>query len=342
MKKDAPILGPEEIESRTFLDHLRGQLHGWSLTLYDPSSGGFRLNERIEPSVLSTTDVVWIRYAVNDPDPGAPDREAVVEYLQGKQHPETGRVRHDPGPAGQGHSDGHAFWQTVRALRILGARLLHFPAYLQAMMTPSGLDAWFRRFDWDGFTDERRGNHREILGLVPVVASLGDDGLTDILFRNIATQQNPETGTWPRAGTNISRTFAYTALHMAVGRLPNMPEAIINEILRLQKANGSWDAELPSFGTMDAAYVLVRLPPRIGRRQGDAEAALRRLSAFMRRVYSEEQPQLLSDTHRILAVTHTFGLLQEAFSEEHPSARPFRFDWDKLDLYVCDVIARIR
>jgi len=42
----------------------------------------------------------------------------------------------------------------------------------------------------------------------------------------------------------------------------------------------------------------------------------------------------------MLAVTHTFGLLQEAFPNEYKSERPYRFDWDKLDLYACKVITR--
>ena len=335
-----PVLTPEQVDSRCFLDHLRDQLRAWSVALYDPESGGFRRNAEIGPSVLSTTDIVWIRYAAHDPEPGAPDPDRVAQYLQARQDPETGRISHDPGPGGQGLSDGHAFWQTVQALRILGAQLPHFPRHLEPMMTPAGMDGWFAQFDWDGHNDERRGSHHEILGLVPVIASLADHDLTEVLYRNMAAQQNPETGTWPRAGTNISRTFACTALHMAAGRLPSMPEAIVDEMLRLQKGSGTWDAGLPSFGTMDAAYVLVRLPPRVGYRETEAAAALRRLSAAMRRVYAAEQPAILDDPHGTLAVTHTFGLLQEAFPEEYPSARPYRFDWDRLDLYVCDVITR--
>ena len=59
-----------------------------------------------------------------------------------------------------------------------------------------------------------------------------------------------------------------------------------------------------------------------------------------RRIFAAEQAALLGDTHRMLAVTHTFGLLQEAFPNEYKSERPYRFDWDKLDLYACKVITR--
>jgi hypothetical protein len=336
MKHSYQMLSQDTINSANFLDFLREQLREWSLSLFDPASGGFRCNESIGVNVMSTTDMVWLRYAANDLNPGSPDRDKIVKYLHGKQDPDTGRISHDYG----GHSDGHAFWQAIRALRILGAQLPHFPAYMEPMLNPSGLDTWFMSFNWDGFSEERRGNHHEVLGLIPAIASLENDELAQCLFRNIEKQQNKETGTWPRAKTNISRTFAYTTLHLAAGGMPKMPEAIVDEILRMQNENGLWDKQFPSFGSMDSAYLLVRLPGRIGYRQKDATDSLRRLSAAMRRIFAQEQEALLKDTHRMLAVTHTFGLLQEAFPNEYKSGRPYRFDWDKLDLYACEVITR--
>lgn len=340
-----PILSRDAVHSRAFLDLLREQLHAWSLALYDPASGGFRRNEQVGPNLLSTTDIVWLRYAINDPQLGAPDREAIVRFLQGKQDPRTGKFPYESSEMALGHCDAHAFWQAVRALRILGAEPLHFPAHLEPVLTPAGLDAWFARFDWDGYTNEhpRHASHHEVLGIIPAIASLNDPALTEALFRNIAKQQNPQSGTWPRAATSISRTFAYTALHMAAGRLPNMPEKILDATLSLQRESGIWEAELPGFTSMDSAYLLVRLPPRIGGyRQAEATAALRRLGEAMRRIYAQEQATILNDTHRTLGVTHTFGLLQEAFPEEFPSERPYRFDWDKLELYACEIIARGR
>lgn len=332
------MLSHDIIGSARFLDCLSEQLRYWSLSLFDPESGGFRCNEDAGANVMSTTDIVWLRYAANIPEPGAPDRDRIVRYLHSKQDAKTGRVVHDYG----GHSDGHALWQTVRALRILGAELPYFPTYQKAILILSGMDEWFMSLNWDGFTDEKRGNHHEVLGLIPAIVSLNNSELIENLFRNIEKQQNRETGTWPLAKTNISRTFAYTALHVAVGKIPKMPEAILDAILQMQKESGIWDNNLPGFSTMDSAYLLVRLPKRIGYRQKDAIDSLQRLSAAMRDIYAKNQPTLLRDTHRMLAITHTFGLLQEAFPEEYVSKRPYRFDWDKLDLYACEVIAQAK
>lgn len=331
-----PTLPRNAVHSPAFLDALRALLRDWSLALFDPDSGGFRFNAETGPTVMSTTDVVWIRYAINDPEPGAPDCGKIVRYLLGRQDPRTGLVRHDPAPPGRKHGDGHAFWQTVRALRILGATIPRFPAWQAPLRSPAGLDEWFARFDWDRSAKPPRGNHHhEVLGLIPMVVSARDGELAEALFRNIEKQQNPSTGTWPRPKTEISRTFAYTCLHMAAGKLPKRPEGIVDDILRLQNPDGLWDEGLPQFRTMDSAYLLVRLPKRIRHREADAIAALEKLSAAMRRVFGENQPDILADTHRTLAVAHTFGLLQEAFPEEYPSERPYRFGWDELGMYDC-------
>lgn len=331
-----PTLPPETIESPGFLDALRDQLQAWSLGRHEPDSGGFRSEPDVEPSVMGATDVVWLRYASNEADMGAPDRNALTRFIQRCQDPGTGRVAHR---SWDGHGGGHAFWQTVRALRILGADLLHFPEHLRPMCTPEGLDEWFAGFNWDTHACERPGHHHEVLGLVPVAVSIENDELVEVLFRNLARQQSTETGTWPRSHTNISRTFAYTALHLATGRLPGMPEKIVDALLASQHADGFWDVRLPHFHTMDAAYVLIRLPPLIGGyRKEDAIAAMRRLSKSMRETYAEEQETFLRNTHHMLAATHTFGLLQEAFPEAYPSTRPYRFDWDRLALYASETI----
>ncbi len=103
------------------LDETRDTVREWTRSLHDPRTGGFRHNAQIGPNVMSTTDVVWMSYAVNETDLAAGRRDEVVAYLQGAQDPITGKVCHDPGPAGQGHSCGHAFWQTVRASESRGA-----------------------------------------------------------------------------------------------------------------------------------------------------------------------------------------------------------------------------
>lgn len=335
---DEPPLLPREIVcSPRFLDSLRDTLHTWTVRLHDPASGGFRQNTSIGVNPLSSTDVVWMRYAANDPDPTTPHPEALIAYLHRIQEPDTGRVRHAPGPAGQGHSDGHAFWQTVRALNILGAQLAHPPRFLAPLLSVEGLARWFDQFDWRGDwrLGSEYGNHHEVLGIVPVLASLNDPAWTDMFFQKIHEQQDQHTGTWPTGRTNISRTFAYTALHLAVGRIPPMPDRIVEAMLRLQTDDGIWETGLARFHTMDAIYLLTRLPALIQYRQAEAHAALVRASAALRERFVQHQAQYFDNPHSMLALTHSFGLLQETFPHEYPSQRPYRFDWDTPALYRC-------
>lgn len=316
------------------LDEMRDTLCAWTESLWDPDTGGFRHNADIGANVMSTTDVVWMRYAVNAPDLAAGHRDAVVAYLQRCQDPATGKVCHDPGPAGQGHSPGHAFWQTVRALNLLGADLLHFPHHLRPAATVAGLGQWFDAVDWDA----PDSNHHEVLALSPLLASLGAPEWTEAFFRKIARQEDPVTGAWPRARVNISRTFAYTALHRAAGRMPRHPERMLDTILSLQRPDGLWE-EQPRFLTMDSIYLLTRPARALDYRRADADDALQRAGDALAEFYRLHADTVRDNPHSMSALTHSFALLQEAFPEDWPGDRPFRFDWDRAEQYHSEVIA---
>lgn len=110
-------------------------------------------------------------------------------------------------------------------------------------------------------------------------------------------------------------------------------------MLALQQPSRFWESE-PGFSTMDAAYILVRLPPLLKFRQQEARVALDRLAISLDRFYRENEERIHQNTHGVLAIVHTFGLLQEAFPDRFPSRRPYRFDWDQPAMYRCDVIRR--
>lgn len=319
------------------LDTLRGKIHRWTESLWDPARGGFRQNDRIGVNLMSTTDVAWMRYAVNDPDLCGDHREAWVRWLQRQQDPQTGIVRYNPRDGGLLHSDEHGLWHTVRALNILGAELLHFPETLRGAMSAKGLEAWFDAVDWEA--NPRGGAHHKVLGLVPLLANIEDPAWVDTFYRMLAKQQNPETGCFPRSMLNVSRTFAYTSIHRATGRMPPNAKKTVDSILNAQKANGFWEGT-PQFHTMDATYILVRLPRALRHRQQDAAQALDRLAASLHDYYRENEERIHQETHRVLAIVHTFGLLQEAFPERFPSERPYRFDWDRPAMYAWSLVRR--
>jgi len=319
------------------LDRLAERIGRWAEVLWEPvgdGAGGFRMNNEVAVNLLSSTDLAWILYAIGLEDPGGQWRPAWVRFLRSRQEPATGRFEYEP-HAGTRLSSGHAFWHTVRALNILGGDLLHFPHYLRDVAAPAGLEAFFDAVDWSG----PKSNHHEVLGLVPLLVNLARDDWTETFYRKLAEQQDPRTGTWPRGGAvDISRTFAYSTLHLATGRMPDRPDAILDAILSLQRDDGLWPGGA-GFLTMDSAYLLVRLPAVIGHRQADAVEALLRLRDAMARLVETGLDQVLCSTHRTLGVVQTFSLLQEAFGEAYPSERRWRFDWDRPAFYRSKRIA---
>ena len=320
---------------KSFLDDFREEIRRWSEGLWvedDRGRGGFRSVSGSDATLIASTDVAWIRYAVNDTEIDGSRREKWIRWLQDCQDPARGQFAYRPETCG--HSPGHAFWHSVRALRILGADVKHFPEYLRPLATPDGLVSYFDGIDWSS----SRSNHHDVLGLVPLMVSRNDPQLIDVFYAKLAEQQDADSGTWPGGRpANISRTFAYSVLHMAAGRTPPRAERIVDAILSLQDGDGFWRG--PGFLTMDSCFLLVRLAPEIGYRTEAALTALERLDEAMESIYRARMDQYLGDTHRTLAICHTYGFLQEAFGGKYPSERPYRFDWDNTEIYRSDVIA---
>ncbi|NLC68122.1 MAG: hypothetical protein GX754_04910 [Clostridiaceae bacterium] len=321
----------------TNLDDVKKRVieHINTLWVEEEEIGGFRMGENGPVNLLSTTDIAWIMYCINAVDSMSPKKKKWIKWLQNKQDPECGSFRYEI----TGHNTGHAFWHTTRALNILGGQILHFPEYLREVMEPSGLRKWFSQTNWSSPTS----SHHQVLGLVPILASIDSSEWVKNYFEGIEEQQDLETFTWPR-GTgkaNISRTFAYTALHMAAGKLPRRPEKIIDTILMRQQATGFWEEDpktAPNFGTMDSAYLLIRIPSIIRYKMKEAIDSLDTLYHAFTRFFTTQWDDLKHDTHRLLAIVHTFGLLAEAFPERFISSSKWRFDWDKIEMYKCDVI----
>jgi hypothetical protein len=108
-----------------------------------------------------------------------------------------------------------------------------------------------------------------------------------------------------------------------------------------QRARGIWDDARPHFHTMDAIYVLVRLPDRIGHRTDECRDALRRALDGVREGLAADPTAYLTNPHRMLAFVHAVGLLAETLGDELICDPPFRFDWDAPAMYRCDAIRRL-
>jgi len=322
------------------LDSVRAEIHDWCERLWaeEGETGGFRMGPAGRVNLLSTTDVAWIRYAMGDLDglDGA-RRERWIGWIRADQKDDGHFEYTDAVGQGNMHSNGHAFWHANRALRILGSEIRLLPEYLRPAMSVAGLTAWLAAWE-----SQARPTHHDILGLIPILANTEEAEWVERFYRGLAEQQDPQSGTWPRGGrTNISRTFAYSAIFRATGRIPPQAPKIIDVMLGLQSEDGFWREQNHSyFSTMDAIYILTRLPRLVGHREGEALAALQRIKAPMAALYARRGADLTENTHAMLAVVHALGLLAETFPEEFPASAPWRFDWDRPDLFRCDLLRR--
>ena len=151
-------------------------------------------------------------------------------------------------------------------------RSCDFPDDQRSATTITGLHQWFKTWKASGDT------HHEVLARVPMLVSHPDPAWVNAFFDELAAQQHPTLGTWPaEESTNISRTFAYSLIYTGMDKLPPQPEKIVDAMLHLQEENGFWHGR-PNFSTMDAVYLLSRLPKAAGWRETDATAALHRVS----------------------------------------------------------------
>lgn len=327
------------MNERVDLDEIREQALAWLISLWEEKDGcgAFRLSRRRPANLLSATDAAWLAYCLDGLPALASFRPGWIKWLQAKQNPDTGEVVHDPDPnGGYVHVRGHAFWHTIRALNILGAQLNTFPRYLRPVLTSAGLHAWFAA--------NPRGNCHETLGLVPILASQNDAQWIEGFYAELGRQQDPVSGLWAGESDQMSHNFAFTALHCAVGRLP----AHLDKIIKLardfsQNAPFGTDGSCPGFKTMDATYMLVRLPRLAKQGQAEAQSALSKMACRFIDFFKNDWPawdQRDNDTHRLLANLHTLGLLAEAFPEWFHCTRQWRFDWDRTEMYRCELIVR--
>jgi hypothetical protein len=216
---------------------------------------------------------------------------------------------------------------------MLGAQVVKFPIHQREAMTVDGLCEWFEGWKKRGDT------HHEVLALVPTLVSHPDAAWVEAFFDELVEQQVPELGTWSKGAgrVNISRTFAYSLIHMGMDRLPPQAEKIVDAMLDLQGGDGFWHGG-PNFSTMDAVYLLSRLVKAIGWREGDAEAALHRVVDALVPYYEAHSERDRLDTHQFAAIVQTFALLSEALPERFETSRSWRFGWSNRTFWQCRVI----
>jgi len=320
------------------MDFLREQTITRLKNLWQPQydGGGYRHSENGYVSIMGTSDAAWIFRMLHADDEIALHGKEAADWLIAQAKPD-GSFHHDyPSVNSKSyrHSDGHAFWMLMRALNIYGKQLPFFPEYLKPLINPSALDAWFGAVDWQS----PQSNHHNILGLIPLLCSVPNPAWGEVFFRNLASQQDSETCTWCDNHdhiTNVSRTFAYTCMFMAAGKLPPNPDRLMDTILKFQRDSGIWErrSDTPEFHTMDASFILIRLGNAISYPLVPRVNALSKTVAAMNTYFASRPVTRIHGTHLLEANLHTVGLLQEILPECYQTSMPWSFDWDNAGLY---------
>ena len=132
------------------------------------------------------------------------DRNRWRSWIQSQQDERDGSFVFPAAPWSHHPQRGHALWNAVRALNMLGGQILRFPAYQRSAMTITGLKAWFK--SWEA----SKQSHHEVLALVPSLVSHPEGNWVDEFFNQLAEQQDQMLGVWPKEKVSISRTFAYS------------------------------------------------------------------------------------------------------------------------------------
>ena len=316
------------------LDLLRSDLIAWAQSLWLEEIGAFRNGDAPTPSLRSSLFMAYILYSMDALDAVQCDRSRWIAWIQAQQSEHNGSFAFPPEHRSEQPRRGIALWNAVRALNILDGQIVRYPSYQQKATTVPGLRKWFGA--WKAAGDA----HHEVLALAPTLACHPDPDWVQAFFDELADQQHPTRGRWPREGdrVNISRTFAYSLIHIGMGRIPPQPERIIDTMLDLQEDNGFWHRPT-GYSTMDAIYLLSRLPRAVYWREADADTALHRVTDGLIPYYREDGEGRKAETHGFAALVQSFALLSEALPHRFTTSRPWRFSWEKREIWRCQVIA---
>jgi hypothetical protein len=314
------------------LDPIRDHLIDWSRTLWLDDTGAFRNGSAPDPHLPSSLFMSYILYSCDGLDSDI-DRERWTQWIRAQQDERDGTFSFPPPIGSSIPRKGIALWNAKRTLGMLGSDLAHFPEYQREAMSIDGLQDWFR--GWESLGD----SHHEVLALAPTVASHPDPDWRDAYFSELALQQHPNLGYWPGGDKppNISRTFAYTLVHLGMNRLPPQPERIIDTMIDLQDADGLWHGGR-GFSTMDAVYLLLRLPESTGWCKDDACISLNKTADRLVPYFDDLGGQDRSDTHPFAAPVQTLALLSEALPDRFETSHQWRFAWERSEFWVSDTI----
>ena len=149
----------------------------------------------------------------------------------------------------------------------------------------------------------------------------------------------PKPATGERASSRrdlwstLGGAFHIWPAYAAVGRPILYPERVIDSVLKLEQANGSFDGHF-GYGNMDGVWVLEYLSKKTPHGRDQVSAALARNLHGLMEVYNTLPWRFLSDAHGTESRIATLAILQAAHPELFKSTKPWRNPWHRRELFV--------
>ena len=273
---------------------------------------------------------------MDDLDLSPQERAAWIGFIRDQQNEADGTYRHITG-----HCRAHAFCHATGALNMLGGTQRHAPVFLDAYRDPEKVAAWLDGIDWV----RQWGGSHDIWGAgLPLVCTTATDpAFREAIFAWLDGAVDPATGFWKRGVKAKSRleylggAFHIWPLYAAMNRKLPHGERVIDSVLTLQRADGSFDGGF-GYGNMDGVWVLAYLKDRTPYRRNEVLQALERsLEGLMAR-FNRGPGAFFGNAHGTLSRIATLAILEEALPEKFTGSKRWRNPWYRRELFVVKIV----
>lgn len=327
---------PADPEPPYDLNAIRDEVRAWYRRLEAPGEpyGAYCMQPKTAPDLYASADVAWIRWMMDDL--GAlttSQRSEWIGYIQSQQQPD-GTYRHRTT-----HCPAHAFCHATGALNMLGGAHKVRPAFLDRYLDVDGVAQWLAGIDWQ----RPWGASHDIWGAgLPLACTpTTPKRWRDALFQWLDGQVDPSTGFWRRGVTYdyplepLGGAFHIWPIYAAMGRDLPFPDRIIDAVLSIQQADGSFDGGF-GYGNMDAVWVLAYLMDRTSHRRDDVRRALDKSAKGLMRAYVRRRHQWLGDAHGTESRIAALAILSIGLPDRF-EGKAWRNPWHCRELFVINV-----
>jgi len=316
------------------LDAIREEVRRWYEKLAAPGRpyGAYRLRVASPPDLYASCDIAWIRWMMNDLNLTDDQRREWIGFIQDQQIPADGSYRHITG-----HCKAHAFCHATGALNMLGGRHRYRPKFLDAYLPAERVPEWLGAIDW---VNQWGGSH-DIWGAgVPLTATPSTpQAWKDSVFSWLRSEVDPATGFW-RKGVKARSELEYLGgafhiwpLYAVAGRPIPYPERVVDSVLKLARADGSFDGGF-GYGNMDGVWILEYMLRRTEYRRDEILHVLERNLHGLMALYSTDRRRFLRDAHGTESRIAALAILQSALPRLFRSRKPWRNPWGRRRLFV--------